>query len=124
MNKSLEFPDKEWIKISSLAKDFIKRLLNRKINQRISASEALLHPFLSTLINRTPIKTHKKNYSPEFSKKFQTQCYHIPKDFFSSAHKMTMNLTNADNDFKIVKLETSLDGLYINNIKSSTFFFR
>ncbi len=109
MNKSLEFPDKEWSKISSLAKDFIRRLLNRKIFQRISASEALLHPFLSPLINRAPKKTHKKNYSPEFSKKFQTQCFNISKDFFFSAHKMTMNPTN-DNDFKILKLETSLDG--------------
>jgi len=107
--KPLEFPE---ISISSLAKDFIKRLLNRNYEQRISASEALLHPFLSPYINKTPPQSTRKLFGPKIGKKYLTLTHQIPKEFLS-AHKMTMNFRgNNDLDFKIMRLESSYDCYY------------
>ena len=110
MTNNVEFPEKEWLDISPLAKDFVKRLLNRRVDHRISAAQALMHPFLSISIHKTPPKPKNKPFSPEYMKKCQTQTHNLNKDFFS-AHKMTLNVTNTDNEsFRIMKLETSLDG--------------
>lgn len=45
-NAELVFPSPDWDTISPLAKEFVKALLNRDPNQRLSASEALTHPWI------------------------------------------------------------------------------
>jgi calcium-dependent protein kinase len=44
-----------WPKISSLAKDLIKKLLEKDVNKRISAEEALRHPWFANLNTRQKV---------------------------------------------------------------------
>jgi serine/threonine protein kinase len=44
----LEFPGGEWGDISSEAKDFTRQLLNKNPHSRITASDALVHPWLQS----------------------------------------------------------------------------
>lgn len=111
MKTPLDFPQKDWSNTSALAMDFIRRMLNRKIKHRLSASEALLHPFLSQFLNNTPKRTLKMSLSPENSKRFlaMTLTQRDVKDSFSS-HKMTLNPKyNEEKLFKIRKLEFDPD---------------
>lgn len=47
-HKPLRMLGEEWIVISEDAKDFVKRLLTRDVEKRLTAEEALAHPWLST----------------------------------------------------------------------------
>jgi len=42
----LEFPEKNWKNLTNLSKDFIKRLLKPNVKTRLSAKQALNHPWL------------------------------------------------------------------------------
>jgi len=59
MEADFEFYDEDWGKISSEAKDFIKKLLVADINKRLSAKQALLHPFLK-MAPTTAVPAHHK----------------------------------------------------------------
>ena len=45
----IEFDEKEWSKISPEAKDLIRKLLTKNEKQRLSAEEALKHPWFSII---------------------------------------------------------------------------
>lgn len=51
-----EFPERKWARISSAAKDLIRRMLVVADN-RITAEEALLHPWICQLVPNTPLMT-------------------------------------------------------------------
>jgi len=44
----LDFPEKYWSTISFEARDLVMKLLKKDPNERISASQALLHPWFTT----------------------------------------------------------------------------
>ena len=44
--RPLEFPDREWAMVSSEAKDFIERCLNKDPVQRATAAQLLAHPWM------------------------------------------------------------------------------
>eukprot|EP00980_Cylindrotheca_fusiformis_P005411 scaffold1157_cov122-Cylindrotheca_fusiformis.AAC.3 len=50
-NANLSFPSPEWDDISPMAKDFVMALLDRDPSKRLSASEALKHPWISEYAN-------------------------------------------------------------------------
>lgn len=103
----MDFPPNEWSHVSSLARDLVRRLLKKDYLHRISAEDALLHPFFAEKPQK--LSFLKPNYSPEIGKKHQTQGYQIAKEF-CSAHKMTLNSSGLnEKEFKILKLDTSLD---------------
>eukprot|EP01122_Echinamoeba_exundans_P002038 TRINITY_DN12003_c0_g1_i1.p1 TRINITY_DN12003_c0_g1~~TRINITY_DN12003_c0_g1_i1.p1 ORF type:complete len:1256 (-),score=257.41 TRINITY_DN12003_c0_g1_i1:102-3869(-) len=48
INEEVQFPEEEWSIISPMAKDFIQRLLQKEPSQRMTAAQALMHPFMSS----------------------------------------------------------------------------
>lgn len=44
----LDFPEKYWSTISFEARDLVMKLLKKDPSERISASQALLHPWFTT----------------------------------------------------------------------------
>lgn len=59
-----KFPNSIWKDISENAKDFIRHLLINDPNKRMSASDALLHPFL---LQNTTLKMNINNVNDESS---------------------------------------------------------
>ena len=53
LNEKLDFPDKYWGHISNEAKDLIKKLLCKSFTNRITAKDALKHPWFN-IINTSP----------------------------------------------------------------------
>jgi trimeric autotransporter adhesin len=47
INEDVQFPEEEWSIITPMAKDFIQRLLQKDPSQRMTSSQALIHPFMS-----------------------------------------------------------------------------
>lgn len=47
INDELQFPDEEWEIITPMAKDFIQKLLQKDPETRMTAPQALVHPFMS-----------------------------------------------------------------------------
>lgn len=68
---SLDFPEEYFKNISHTAQDFIKRLLQRDADDRLSVQECLNHPWLNTeeLFQRSPIRKSRRSYGSEQSKK-------------------------------------------------------
>ena len=72
-------------KISDLCKDFITKLLEKDVNKRLSASEALMHPWIST----HPEEGHK-----ELGFEVEVEVFEDMEEFFesSSLKKTTLSL--------------------------------
>lgn len=51
----VQFPRNLWAGISTEAKDLVSRMLERSPADRITAAEALQHPWLSTMLGYTPV---------------------------------------------------------------------
>ena len=47
---SYTFPDREWSNITPEAKDLIRKLMDKNIKTRLSASEALQHPWIKSMV--------------------------------------------------------------------------
>lgn len=54
-----DFKDSCWQEVSMETKDFIKKLLVLDVNRRLSAKDALSHPFFETL-RRETVKQKKE----------------------------------------------------------------
>lgn len=108
--KELDFTEAEWGNASSLAKDFVRRLLKKDSKHRISAVDALMHPFLSNFTRPTFIKKGCSSPQTSTKKYHQTLGYNADKDY-CSAHKMTM--VNSKETFRIIKLENSQYGRFL-----------
>jgi calcium-dependent protein kinase len=46
-------PERDWVRISANAKDLISKLLQKKVRQRISADEALHHPWIEEFLAKS-----------------------------------------------------------------------
>ena len=72
-NNEVDFSGSDWLKISKEAKDLISKLLEKNPNKRISAFEALQHPWIknnnNTKSNNNFNKISLKNYLQTFSSK-------------------------------------------------------
>ena len=65
MKGRYSFPDEYWAQISQQAKDFIAKLLVTNPNKRITASEALTHPWLETQSKFDVLPNVRKNFNPK-----------------------------------------------------------
>jgi calcium/calmodulin-dependent protein kinase I len=74
-----EFPEPEWNYISDTAKDFIKKLLVLDPKDRMTADQALEHPFLSSSSSSNnkllSIETTMNKYNQERKKARATKLY-------------------------------------------------
>jgi myosin-light-chain kinase len=52
-NADFDFDDESFVDISMEAKDFITKLLNKNINERLKSNECLDHPWLRTISSST-----------------------------------------------------------------------
>ncbi|OMJ85650.1 hypothetical protein SteCoe_13002 [Stentor coeruleus] len=66
------FPSPEWDSISFEAKDLISKMLNVDISRRISAADALMHPWLSNA-SKAPINTNTAKTLFQNLKTFRTE---------------------------------------------------
>ncbi|KAL7469778.1 hypothetical protein ACHAXS_011750, partial [Conticribra weissflogii] len=57
----LQFPEKAWTGVSDEAKDFVKSLLRRDPKRRLSAKEALVHPWIEKKTINVRREGNKKN---------------------------------------------------------------
>ncbi|ORX53780.1 Pkinase-domain-containing protein [Piromyces finnis] len=69
MHGRYTFEDRYWHNISSCAKDFIKALLQVDPEKRITAEEALDHPWLNNLCPKHVKFLKKQNETPKYDKK-------------------------------------------------------
>ncbi|XP_073237324.1 serine/threonine-protein kinase 17A-like [Porites lutea] len=68
---ALDFPEEYFKNISHTAQDFIKRLLQRDADDRLSVHECLSHPWLNTeeLFQRSPVRKSRRSYGSEQKQK-------------------------------------------------------
>lgn len=65
MKGKYEYPEEYWGEISHQAKDFISRLLVVNPNKRMTAHEALSHPWLETTSTVDVLPNVRKNFNPK-----------------------------------------------------------
>ncbi|XP_078541726.1 serine/threonine-protein kinase H2 [Lissotriton helveticus] len=63
-----------WPSVSNLAKDFIDRLLNVDFNDRLSASEALQHPWIKTMAASSSLKNLHRSISQNLRRRVSSRC--------------------------------------------------
>jgi len=84
------FEDKYWHHISSYAKDFVKALLQVVPEKRITAEEALNHPWLNNLCPKH-IKHLKKQNETKFDKKSYSSKISLYKSSKQNSEKLNSN---------------------------------
>ena len=60
LHRELSFDDRSWNKLSKSAKDLVSKLLNRDPRTRITAAEALAHPWFTEQPKRLPMDNTKE----------------------------------------------------------------
>jgi len=68
----LQFTSKKWEKISQKAKDFIKKMLDRNVNKRMSAVDALNDPWFQKFMLKEKSTTIESSHLNNYLKNLQT----------------------------------------------------
>lgn len=108
INKEIEFPEKEWVKVSQDAKDLTGLLLNKDPNKRPMAKEIMMHPWIQSNMNGLCNKIRLDSVKNLISFRSQEKIQHATFEFIVSHLSTQQELKELQNAFMI--LDANGDG--------------
>lgn len=108
INKELEFPEKEWNKVSQEAKDVVTWLLNKDPSRRPQAKEVIMHPWIQGHMHGLSSKICLDSVKNLITFRSQVKIQHATFEFIVSHLSTQQELKELQNAFMI--LDTNGDG--------------
>ncbi|OMJ94562.1 hypothetical protein SteCoe_2206 [Stentor coeruleus] len=107
-NREIDFPDKEWSKVSQDAKDLTGLILNKDPNKRPMAKEIMMHPWIQSNMNGLCHKIRLDSVKNLISFRSQEKIQHATFEFIISHLSTQQELKELQNAFMI--LDVNGDG--------------
>uniref|UniRef100_A0A8C4RRW6 Si:ch211-27e6.1 n=1 Tax=Erpetoichthys calabaricus TaxID=27687 RepID=A0A8C4RRW6_ERPCA len=85
------FAGEPWPNVSNLAKDFITRLLTIDPNDRMTASQALKHPWIVTMAASSSMKNLHRSISQNLMRRASSRCHSSKSGHSSGSNKSRRN---------------------------------
>ena len=102
INKELEFPEKEWAKVSEEAKDLVKKLLDKDPNKRPMAQEVIMHPWIQANMHGLSSKICLDSVKNLITFRSQVKIQHATFEFIVSHLSTQQELKELQNAFMIL----------------------
>lgn len=104
INKELEFPQKEWDKVSQEAKDLTRQLLNKDPEKRPMAKEIILHPWIQSNMHGLSKKIRLDSVKNLITFRSQVKIQHATFEFIVSHLSTQQELIELQKAFMILDI--------------------